>query len=168
MMPSTASRERLAALGIDVWVRRDRRIGDRPARNQAAQPAAESISDLGGGSVSPEATATAAVPRVRMASGDGDWLLVQGAPWDGRHDVLLGDIQATIGSARCRFGQWAHSDSAGVSVDELNSRGVQHVLVFGNAPVEAGVHLVPELSQLATSARARRHLWRILAGALQD
>ncbi|HSH26389.1 MAG TPA: hypothetical protein VK972_01245, partial [Wenzhouxiangella sp.] len=82
--------------------------------------------------------------------------------------VLLGDIQATIGSARCRFGQWARSDSAGVPVDELDSRGVRHVLAFGNAPPETGVHSAPDLSRLATSAEARRRLWQILAEALKD
>jgi hypothetical protein len=106
-----------------------------------------------------------------MASGDGDWLLVQDAPWDGRHDTLLGDIQAAIGSARCRFGQWAHSDSAGVPVDELDSRGVRHVLVFGQAPegaAEAGVLIAPELPELARSGAARRRLWRALAGEVGD
>ncbi len=149
-MRSAASRERLAALGIDVWVRRSRRTENQPVGDQA----------------SPQAGAASA--RVRMASGSGDWLLVQDAPWDGRHDVLLGDIQATIGSARCRFGQWARSDSAGVPVDELNSRGVRHVLAFGTAPLETGVHSVPDLSRLATSAQARRRLWQILAKALKD
>lgn len=159
-MRAAASRERLAALGIDLWVRRDRRI----ARAQATEPAADSAADP----VAQPPAPGAAVARVRMASGSGDWLLVQDAPWDGRHDVLLGDIQATIGSARCRFGQWARSDSAGVSIDELNSRGIRHVLAFGNAPLDTSVHSAPDLSRLATSAEARRRLWRILAEALKD
>jgi hypothetical protein len=161
-MRSAASHERLAALGIDVWVRRERGGASLDATPPAAETAAGPQTDRGGG---------ADVARVRMASGAGDWLLVQDAPWDGRHDVLLGDIQATIGSARCRFGQWAHSDSAGVPVDELDSRGVVHVLAFGDPPpgsAEQGVLIAPELSALATSAEARRRLWRMLAGELAD
>lgn len=153
-----SSRERLAALGIDVWVHRDR----RPVRSTTADAVSADLaaSETGSG-----------LPRVRMASGDGDWLLVQDAPWDGRYEVLLGDIQATIGSARCRFGQWAHSDSAGVSLDDLDSRGVRHVLVFGEAPdgaTEQGVFLAPGLPQLAASGKARRRLWRLLAGEIED
>ena len=104
-----------------------------------------------------------------MASGDGDWLLVQDAPWDGRHDTLLGDIQAAIGSARCRFGQWAHSDSAGVAVDDLASRGVRHVLVFGEAPVGVnlpGVLLAPGLAELGGGAEARKRLWQLVSAEI--
>lgn len=156
MIPAPSSRQRLAAMGIDVWMRRERRVTVPTAAFESARVAPGE---------------TRAVPRVRMASGDGDWLLVQDAPWDGRHDKLLGDIQATIGSARCRFGQWAHSDSAGVSVAELQSRGVRHVLVFGQLPAgasEHGVHAAPDLTQLATSADARRRLWQLLAAGLGD
>lgn len=159
-MRSAASRERLAALGIDVWLRRERgRTSAGPSAPAPEAPAPE-VTRPGAGD---------AVARVRMASGDGDWLLVQDSPWDGRHDVLLGDIQATIGSARCRFGQWAHSHSAGVPVDELDSRGVVHVLAFGEPPpgaMEQGVLVAPELSVLSTSADARRRLWRKLAGEI--
>lgn len=161
-MPSAASRERLAALGIDVWVRRGRRPPAPAAVAETARPAPTEVA---------ASVAGHAAPRVRMASGDGDWLLVQDAPWDGRYDKLLGDIQAAIGSARCRFGQWAHSDSAGVSLEELGSRGVRHLLVFGEAPAGASDHGVvrsPELAQLATSAEARRRLWRLLAAELED
>lgn len=164
-MPPAASRERLAALGIDVWVRRDRRR-DASGDERPAKAVGHGTGQAG---VAPEMGR--GVPRVRMASGDGDWLLVQEAPWDGRHDILLGDIQATIGSARCRFGQWAHSDSAGVSLEELESRGIRHVLVFGEAPepaAGAGVHLAPDLPRLAASAEARRRLWQLLAGEVGD
>lgn len=158
MILSAASRQRLEALGIDVWVRRDRRAA------ASIPPHAEQADEA-------PPRSGPAMPRVRMASGDGDWLLVQEAPWDGRHETLLGDIQAAIGSARCRFGQWAHSDSAGVSVAELDSRGIRHVLVFGQAPEgtgKTGVILAPDLPQLATSADARRRLWRVLAAELGD
>lgn len=158
MMLPAASRERLAALGIDVWVHRDRQV--------SAQHVSKPLS-MGQGSVDDAGF----IPRVRMASGDGDWLLVQNAPWDGRHDTLLGDIQAAVGSARCRFGQWAHSESAGVALDDLDSRGVRHVLVFGDAPAgtpERGVHVAADLSQLALSAQAKRRLWQLLAEALED
>lgn len=154
---SVASRERLEALGIDVWVRRGLSSSRRPARESFAAP---------------DAAGTAPVLRVRMASGDGDWLLVQDAAWDGRHEVLLGDIQAAIGSARCRFGQWAHSESAGVRLDELDSRGVSRVLVFGDPPDDGQavgrVVAAPPLESLASQPEARRRLWQLLAPELDD
>ncbi|NBB94042.1 MAG: hypothetical protein GVY32_12835 [Gammaproteobacteria bacterium] len=152
-----SSRQRLEALGIDVWVRRDRPLSSVRVDEARAQERQGAEGAQAGG------------VRVRLASGEGDWLLVQDAPWDGRHDRLLGDIQAAIGSARCRFGQWAHSESAGVSLDELESRGVRHVLVFGAVPEEAGrggVHAAPALADLASRAQARRRLWQLLAGEL--
>jgi len=150
---SQASRERLDAMGIDVWVRRSE-----------ALPASVEQPDTRPGA---EASAS---PRVRMASGDGDWLLVQDDAWDGRHDRLLGDIQATIGSARCRFGQWAHSETAGVSLDELASRDVRHVLSFGPVPGGAGerVLVAPTLEDIHRRSDARQRLWRLLAQALDD
>lgn len=155
MTRSAESLERLDAMGIDVWVPRG------TAAHLDARPAA---------TASQESAAGPATARVRMASGDGDWLLVQDAAWDGRHERLLGDIQATIGSARCRFGQWAHSDSAGVAPDELPARGVRHVLSFGEPPdsAEPGVLIAPELEEIAKRPDARRRLWQLLAGAADD
>jgi len=152
-MPVTdpRSRQRLEAMGIDVWVER------RPAVETAAQPAA-----------SVEAAGEPGL-RIRMASGSGDWLLVQREPWSGRHEQLLADITALIGADRCRFGQWAISDSAGVPVAELESRGIGHVLAFGEPPraVSASqVCLVPVLDEVAASADARRQLWQALAPRL--
>jgi len=154
VIPARATRERLAEIGIDLWVRRDRKVVENAVAG--ARPAVPGHE---------------AAPRLRLASGEGDWLLVQDEPWDGRHDRLLGDIQATIGSARCRFAQWAHSDSAGVAVDELDSRSVRHVLAFGKVPAGAGagpVLVVPSLAELAGDGGARRRLWRSLSAALDD
>lgn len=156
MNTSRASRERLEAMGIDVWVQ-------RAARAEATAEADESADS---GTSAP----TSASARVRMASGDGDWLLVQDEAWDGRHDRLLGDIQATIGSARCRFGQWAHSETAGVAVEELPSRDVRHVLAFGTVPGMIGerVLVAPTLEDIGRRPEARRRLWQLLAAALDD
>jgi DNA polymerase III psi subunit len=152
-MPVTdpLSRQRLAAMGIDVWVQRQPMVATQSR---------------------PAATAEAAVEhslRIRMASGSGDWLLVQREPWSGRHEQLLADITAVIGADRCRFGQWAISDSAGVPVAELESRGIVHVLAFGEPPraVDSSqVCLVPPLVDIAAGAAARRHLWQALAPRL--
>lgn len=151
------SLQRLADMGIDVWRRRDVVIAPEHEAHEttAASPA-------------PAAVRT---PRVRVASGGGDWLLVQEQPWAGHHDSLLADIQATIGPERCAFGQWADSDMAGVAVDELDRRGVRYLLVFGAAPAGAagqGVLLAPPLDELANSAQARKKLWRVLAPALDS
>ena len=147
-MPDTRSRQRLAAMGIEVWVRRE----------QFAEPAVAELTSA----TKPADTGL----RIRMASGSGDWLLVQREPWAGTHEKLLADITATVGADRCRFGQWAVSDSAGVPVDELASRGIRFVLAFGVPPREVGqaaVHQAPALDDLATSAKARRRLWHLLA-----
>ena len=146
-MPDQRSRQRLADMGIAVWVRRD-------------HPQAVSDENTG------LAAAADSSLRIRMASGSGDWLLVQREPWSGSHEKLLADIMATVGTGQCRFGQWAVSDSAGVPVSELETRGIRHVIAFGAPPREAGgapVQQAPALDELARSARARRRLWQLLA-----
>lgn len=157
-LPDAASRARLTELGIDLWVLRGRA---RPAAQAGSGDDlphhAVSVSDLS--------------PRLRLASGDGDWLLVQDSPWDGRHGRLLDDIQAAIGTGRCRFGQWAHSDSAGVGVDQLETRGIHRVLAFGKVPggdLPDTVLVAPGLDQLASAADARKHLWQLLSAQLEN
>lgn len=137
-------------MGIELWLQRE-------ARPSAASAAAEHA---------------AAEPRVRMAAGSGAWLLVQRRPWDGRHAELLADLQALLGAAQCRFGQWADSREAGLALSELSERGVRQVLAFGPLarPVsEAGIGLLelPPLDELATSGAARRSLWQALRPLLR-
>lgn len=152
-IPDAASRQRLAAMGIDVWMAR----GQEPV---VAAPAA--VAGQGAHDVDDEL-------RIRMASGTGRWLLVQHEPWSGAHEQLLADIMATLGSQDCRFGQWAVSDSAGVTLDDLGERGIEHVLAFGPAPRPVSgsrVHQAPALDELARDGNARRQLWQILAPLL--
>ena len=112
-----------------------------------------------------------AEPRVRLASGDGDWVLVQRQAWGREHPALIADITATIGPERCRFGQWASGEDAGVGVSELSERGIQHVLAFGMTPLgprtDERVLVAAELSELALSAAARRELWLALKARLR-
>lgn len=146
-MPDLDSRRRLAAMGIDVWVSRGR-----------SRRMADATADAGSASADRSL-------RIRMASGSGEWLLVQREPWAGQHEKLLADIMAVMGADQCRFGQWAVSDSAGVPINELESRGIRHLIAFGEAPREAGAGPViraPALDELAGSAKARRHLWQLL------
>ncbi len=106
--------------------------------------------------------------RIRLASGDGRWVLVQRQPWRGQFDALLADITATLGVADCRFGQWAKSQEAGVGVSELAERGVQRVLSFGPPPrpLEASeVIEVPTLQAIHDDPEAKRALWRQLQTA---
>ena len=146
-VPSTSAR-RLKAMGIDLWQ-------SRPVRMPHA--------------VSP-------APRIRLAAGSGDWLLVcpEGVPETYRR--LVDDIVASIGVARCRFGEWADSADAGVAVDEWQSRGIEHVLAFaeddaGRRPGRARlddprVIDVAALAELAQSGAARKALWHQLADRL--
>lgn len=152
-MPMTdpASRRRLAVMGIDVWVR----------RTQPPEPPAHPVAE--------DASPSDPALRIRVSSGAGDWVLVQREPWSGRHEQLLADITALIGTDRCRYGQWAVSDSAGVPVAELDSRGIGHVLAFGEPPRHVNLNqvcLAPALEDLAISADARRRLWQVLAPEL--
>lgn len=104
--------------------------------------------------------------RIRLASGDGQWVLVQRQPWRGEFDALLADITATLGIADCRFGQWAKSQEAGVGVAELAERGVRRVLSFGPPPrpVEATeVIEVPTLQAIHDDPEAKRALWAQLS-----
>ena len=100
--------------------------------------------------------------RIRLASGDGPWVLVQRQPWRGQFDALLADITATLGVAQCRFGQWAKSQEAGVGVAELAERGVRRVLSFGPPPrpVDAlEVIEVPTLEAIHDDPKAKQALW---------
>ncbi len=148
-VPDPRSRARLAAIGVQVWVRRD-----RSGRATVADPSVQSTA-----------------PRVRLAAGDGAWLLVQRRPWDGRHAELLADIQAAVRPGRCRFGQWADHAEAGLALSELGQRGVAHVIAFGPPPAAAECSmliLAPPLDELAVSAAARRALWQALCAHLAD
>lgn len=153
-IPDLSSRKRLAAMGVTVWVRRGR-AAVLPELGQAgdARPASGFGDEL----------------RIRLASGTGNWLLVQRQPWTGRHEQLLSDITATLGTDHCRFGQWAVSDSAGITLDECPDRGIDHVLSFGPPPrdVDGGRLLTgPSLEELSRDAGARKALWQLLAPEL--
>ena len=136
------SRRRLHAMGIELW---------RPRAVRLPQAAGHE-------------------PRFRLAAGSGDWLLVcpGGVPEPQR--VLMDDIMASIGPARCRFGEWADSIDAGVSADEWQARGIEHALIFAEAERRPGrgriddarVIEAPALSELAVSGRARKALWQQL------
>jgi hypothetical protein len=142
---SSASRQRLALIGIDLWVTRP------------GLPDAEALA------------MDADEPRIRLLSGSGDWVLVQRQPWRGDHGALMADIQATLGPERCRFGQWAEPGNAGVGPTELQARGVRHVLSFGPSldPVDWPMLVEsPPLADLAADPKARETFWRRLAPLL--
>jgi len=143
-----ASRRRLEFIGIDVWCA-------RPATGRSvSEPASVEISDQ------PNAA------RIRLSSGNGDWLLVQQDPWRGAYEALLSDITATIGVERVRFGQWARGSASGETVNELASRGIRRILSLGPAPdaiSDDRVILAPSLDALAADGAARKSLWQALA-----
>lgn len=144
-LPDRSSRARLAAMGIQTWARRGQ-----------AGPAALSDESVRG-------------PRIRLASGDGSWLLVQRHPWDGSQATLVADITALLGADECRFGQWSSGTTAGLALSELSGRGIIHVIAFGPLPAEVdapGLIRAPAIDELATSADARRRLWTALRPAL--
>jgi len=143
----TASRRRLARMGVDLW------------RLRSGLPSADDLAS------------DADTLRVRLLSGSGDWVLVQKQAWRGDHSDLMADIQATIGVERCRFGQWAEVGSAGVGPAELRARGVRYVLSFGPPPdlIDWSILIqAPSLDDLVDRAEARRELWQRLAPAIGD
>ncbi|TVQ40543.1 MAG: hypothetical protein EA370_03535 [Wenzhouxiangella sp.] len=142
---------RLQAMGISVWERRQ--TGPVEAAAVTAQ-----LADSNDG------------VRIRLASGEGEWLLVQRQPWGGNPDTILDDIRACLGPARCRFGQWAVGSPAGEDSTELAERGVKHILSFGPSPGGdwSGLVEAPSLAELAADWRARRALWQQLRPLLGE
>jgi hypothetical protein len=151
-----ASLQRLTAMGIQAW--------------QLRQSASEAEANDGAASaVAPADFDAHGAVRIRLSSGDGDWLLVQRQPWRGQQENLLADIRATLGPERCRFGQWVADSAAGEGPDELQARGVRRILSFGSPPREidwADLLVAPSLDQLASEAEFRRKLWQLLAPVL--
>jgi len=136
-----ASRARLEAMGIDLWLLR---------RNQDAQPVAAESSASG-------------PTRIRLESGTGEWLIVADEAERAAYRVLLDDLRAVLGPAACRFGKWSDTPEAGIGPDDWQDHGIGQVLVFGDVPAKAGELLRAEaLSVLAESAKARRALWALL------
>ncbi|MGY6630127.1 MAG: hypothetical protein ACXIUL_03875 [Wenzhouxiangella sp.] len=156
-----SSHRRLEWLGISRWQRRSASepAATRPelsAPPSRPEPVAETGADL---------TAEQALS-IRLASGSGDWLLVQQAPWRGDHAALMDDIRACLGTHRCRFGQWAQDSAAGEGQADLAQRGVRQILSFGPPPRSANwpmLIIAPSLDELAGSGDARRALWQLIA-----
>ncbi len=141
-----ASLQRLGDMGIEVWRLRQPGSFKRPPSVEAGDADCR--------------------PRIRLSSGDGDWLLVRRAPWRGSHEALVADIMATIGPERCRFGQWSKDTSSGEGIDELAERGIKHILCFGrpeNPPDWPQLMVAPALDELAGDPEARRELWRMMS-----
>lgn len=153
MQRDPVSLQRLATMGIQVWQRRERVSESEPSVDgQSDSPASDFDQH---GSV-----------RIRLSSGDGEWLLVQRQPWRGQHESLLADIRATLGPERCRFGQWVADSAAGEGASELEARGVRRILSFGPPPRAIDwpeLLVAPDLDQLACEAQARKKLWQLLA-----
>lgn len=115
-------------------------------------------------------------PRIRLAAGSGDWLLVCHGGVSEEYRVLMDDIVASIGAQRCRFGEWADSADAGVAADEWQARGIEHVLVFADSdsarrPGRARLNdprviETSPLSELSQSGAARKTLWLQLSSRL--
>ncbi len=146
-----ASLQRLIDMGIEVWHLRQH-------GSEARSPRAES-SGVG-----------SRQPRIRLSSGDGDWLLVRREPWRGSHEALLADLMATIGPERCRFGQWSKDSASGESLEELVERGVNHILCFGRldqAPSWPQLLVAPSLDELSRDPEARRELWSLMLPRIQ-
>ena len=148
MRLSPDSMRRLEAMDIDLWQRRAVRM-----------PHASGIQ-----------------PRIRLAPGGGDWLIVCQGGVPEAYRLLMDDIMATIGAARCRFGEWSDSPEAGVAADEWQARGIEHVLAFAQPDSERRPSRIrlddprlieaPDLTELAQSAHAKKALWQQLVSRL--
>ena len=163
------SRRRLAAMDIDVWVRRDREAAAGSASDAAAAASSEPAigtptgTAVDGGATGAPAPAGSAGPRIRLASGRGRWLLLiddAGAAEDQR---LLDDLRGLLGVDQVRFGRWSDRAESGVAAEDWPERGIEWVLDFGGGSVEHPAVLnLPRLSELRESGSARKALWQAL------
>jgi len=138
--------EKLQAMGIQVWVRRDR---------QAAPSAPEEVrmplADL----------------RVRLGAGTGDWLIITPEDRPAGSERMVTDLQSLIGSENCRFGQWTDHAQAGNTMEELSGQGIRYILALApcsGLPGEGLPNLVgpADISGLMTDGEARKRLWHQL------
>lgn len=103
-------------------------------------------------------------PRLRLEAGHGDVVIVADEDERSRYRTLLADLVASIGTARCRYGKWADSPAAGVSLDDCPDRGIEHVLAFGPLPRKHRCLISgAPLPELLGSGAARRSLWAQIA-----
>jgi len=147
------SLRRLEAIGVQVWQRRDAQAGPR-GESEASAGASERREP----------------PRIRLEAGHGRWLLVVDPADREPHARLLADIQAVPGAAACRFASWSRGGDSGVAADEVDQHGIEHLVTFGPVAMAAttGMIAAPPLDALATSAEAKRALWRSLRERLGD
>lgn len=147
---------RLRALGVDVWLRRER--AEPVARDEV----------VGTESASPE-TPSANIPRIRLAPGRGRWLLVGEGSDRPQVRALLDDLRGLLGADACRFGQWSDSDESGVAAEDWTERGIEWVLDFGGpGAAHPAVLGLPPLEELVASPEARKRLWQALRPLLAD
>ncbi|MDX1625533.1 MAG: hypothetical protein R3323_03365 [Wenzhouxiangellaceae bacterium] len=154
------SRRRLAAMGVDTWVRRGAGAGTA----ETAPPIGERSTESGREAGTPDRDGG---PRVRLAPGDGRWLLVVDGAEADRHAALVDDVRGVLGTSQCRFARWADSDRSGVGLAELAGHGIQRVVSFTSDAVPAEVISAGPLSELARSPAARRELWSALRAHLE-
>lgn len=166
MRQDARARRRLAALGIDVWVRRAPRA-EAPAgagqADAAAGPASAPVPAAAG-----PAAPSAGVPPIRLAPGRGRWLLLLEGSDRADLSAFLDDLRGLLGADACRFGQWSDSSESGVAADEWPSRGIEWVLDFGGTGVpHPAVLTLPPVDELMASGRARKALWQTLRPLLE-
>lgn len=174
MTAGAATRRRLAAMDIDVWVRRAGESATETAAEGTAAAAsevsarspAEAPGERADDAVPPAASGSArsaSSPRIRLASGRGRWLLLiddAGAAEDQR---FLDDLRGLLGVDEVRFGRWSDSAESGVAAEDWTERGIEWVLDFGGASVEHPAVLnLPRLTELRESGSARKALWQVL------
>lgn len=146
---------KLEAMGIQVWLERK----ESPPIPEQSGPNSGLPPSIG-------------IPRIRISAGTGDWLIIPPEPLPPGSELLLKDIQATLGASRCRFGQWANDPGAGSAPEELAAQGIHQVLALVPCrgwPEQSDVALVScaDLAELAASAEARRALWSALRPMLE-
>lgn len=155
MNVTPASRRRLTALGVDVWVER----GSASAETSGNALGTES-SPVSAGRIDRSDDST---PRIRLSSGRGRWLLVLDDAGRAENEAMIDDLRALLGADQVRFGRWSDSADSGVAADDWRERGIEWVLDFGGRPVEHPAVLnLPPLGELIRSGAARKALWQAL------
>ncbi len=162
MTAGSATRRRLAAMDIDVWVRRaGESVAGTAAGATADTPVGQAVDAVPTGASGSARSASS--PRIRLASGRGRWLLLIDEAGAAEDQRFLDDLRGLLGVDQVRFGRWSDSAESGVAAEDWTERGIEWVLDFGGGSVEHPAVLnLPRLTELRESGSARKALWQAL------
>ncbi len=157
----------LEALGIPLWVRREKLAAFSPA------PASAIPGTVPETAVVPAAPVARKPRSVRLSPGEGPGLLICAGPGEAS-GALAGDLGRTLGGQPAWA--WPDSGNAAQPVEDASKArmftalvvfgaGLARTIFGGKPPVSCGaarVVVAPSMAELKSNADARRECWRVL------